>query len=626
MLTEKSSIKQLIKNPIGSDLVNSLLTQTGMPEELVNNPLCGNLPISVIGKALGGEMVQSILHLVNSEKDSPPKPPKTITPAWWKEAVVYQVYPRSFADSNGDGLGDINGITQKLPYLKELGIDVLWLSPIYDSPNDDNGYDIRDYRLICPDFGTMEDFDTLLNSAHSMGIRVIMDLVVNHTSDEHEWFKKAKEGDEEKSDYYIFKNGSPNTPPNNWLSFFSGSAWQWCSEKEQWYLHIFSKKQPDLNWENPNMRAEIYDMMNWWYDKGIDGFRMDVINFISKSTFANGSEALGKVTGYRGIEHYFYGPNLHRHLHEMRMETTQGRNVFTVGETPAIGMQMCKLLTAETRGELDMVFNFEHFENPAKNRFDDYEYNLNYLKKYYINWQQNYGNNCWQTLVIENHDNPRITSKVSKNPKMREPIAKLIATIMLTLKGTPYIYQGQELGLDNVDFKDINQMQDVESINLYNELCKTMPKAEAFAKVLAGSRDHARAPMVWSTDENAGFSTALPWLRLPNNWQTLCVETQRVYPNSVFNFYKSLIALRKSEKALVYGEFSPVFEKTKDIFCYFRVLNGVKFYIECNLSDKILQRPAKLYDNLSPVLSSYETKSNYLRAYETNIYKVINIY
>lgn len=420
MLTKNSRIKEIYANPIGRDIINRVLLQMKISKKAINNPIIGNLKIKDLPKLLKNrlddEFIDVLLNLSNTEKEIVRADEGPIKKAWWKEAVFYQIYPRSFKDSNGDGIGDLQGIISKLDYIKKLGINAIWLSPIYDSPNDDNGYDIRDYKKIMDEFGTMEDFDQLLDEVHNRGMGLIMDLVVNHTSDEHQWYQRAiSEPDSKYGDYYIFKD-----QPNNWTSIFGGSAWNYVEERNQYALHLFSKKQMDLNWENENLRAEIHDMIRWWLEKGVDGFRLDVINYISKSHgIPDGSESIGKVMGLYGMEHYFYGPNLHRYLRELKEKVFMPYNAFTVGETPGIGMEMSKLLTAEDRNELDMVFSFDHLETPGHYKFDDYRYDLNYLKKYMIDLMENYGNCCHPSLFFENHDNPRMISKINPDPQYR---------------------------------------------------------------------------------------------------------------------------------------------------------------------------------------------------------------
>ena len=632
MLTNQSRLSEIFYTPMGRDIAHTLLLQTGLPESLITNPAVGSLSLARLQRLSRGKLddglMDSLLALLNTDTGAAPVPDGPAERRWWKEAVAYQIYPRSFADSNGDGIGDLAGIRQKLPYLKELGVNLLWLSPVYDSPNDDNGYDIRDYQKIMAEFGTMEDFDTLLADAHANGMRLIMDLVVNHTSDEHPWFQSAlNDPDGPYRDYYIWRKGKGENAPNNWVSFFSGPAWNYYPERGEWALHLFSKKQMDLNWDNPAVRRDVYEMINWWLEKGVDGFRMDVINLISKGSLADGSETLGAAVGLRGIEHYFYGPRLHEYLAEMRRETFGKYDSVTVGETAGLGMQASRMLTADGRGELDMVFNFDALENPGKKRFDDYRYDLHYLKKYLIDWQTNYGENCWPSLFFENHDNPRMVSKVNPDPAVRQPLAKLLATLQLTLRGTPFIYQGQELGLTNVDFASIDEINDVESRNLYEELCAAMPPEEAWRRVLAGTRDHARAPMPWNAGENGGFTTGTPWLRMAAGWESRAAAVQLRDDDSVFHYYKKLIALRRENPALVYGAFRPVFLKTKaneDVFCYFRILDGKKFYVECNLTERTVSRPAPLAGTLVRRAGNYPGETPRLRPYEANVYEVLN--
>ncbi len=633
MLTKDSRLGDIVRTPIGQDILHTLSLQTGIPESLAQNPALRRLTLRGLQKLSHGKLddglIDSLLALMNDGAGAPRPQNGPIAHAWWKEAVFYQIYPRSFADSNGDGIGDLAGIRAKLPYLRALGVTALWLSPIYDSPCDDNGYDIRDYEKIMAEFGTMEDFDALLADVHACGMRLIMDLVVNHTSDEHPWFQSSlNDPDGPRRDYYIWRDGKNGGPPNNWVSFFSGSAWNYYPERGKWALHLFSKKQMDLNWDNAAVRRDVYSMVNWWLEKGVDGFRMDVINLISKGSLADGSEILGSAVGLRGIEHYFYGPRLHEYLAEMRRESFGKYDAVTVGETAGLGMQASRTLTAESREELDMVFNFDALENPGRNRFDDYQYDLRYLKKYLIDWQQNYGSDCWMSLFFENHDNPRMVSKVDPDPAVREVLAKLLATIQLTLKGTPFIYQGQELGLTNVDFASIDEIDDVESRNLYKELCEKMPPEQAWQRILAGTRDHARAPMPWSgAQPNGGFTTGRPWLRMAGGWTSVNAADEEADERSVLQHYRALITLRRKSPALIYGAFRPVFLKLpqwEDVFCYFRILNGQKFYIECNLTRHTRKRPGALAGVVfRRVLSNYADESKRLRPYEANVYEIL---
>lgn len=626
-LDYNSKIKEIYHNPIGHDIVYKLLLQMNIKESMITNPFVANLKLKTVSalsrKVLDRGFFQTLLELLNSEQDIPDSDSEKITKVWWKQAVFYQIYPRSFQDSNGDGVGDIRGIINRLDYLKELGVDAVWLSPIYDSPNDDNGYDIRDYCSIMKEFGTMEDFEQLLTGIHNRGMKLIMDLVVNHTSDEHPWFQAALSDRTSKyGDYYLFQKSEDDNPPNNWNSFFSGSAWNYYKERDEWALHLFSKKQMDLNWENPKVREEIQQMIRWWLMKGVDGFRLDVINYISKKEgLPQGNDNIGKLMGYYGIEHYFYGPKLHRYLKELKEKAFLPFSAFTVGETPGAGMEMSKLLTAENRNELDMIFSFDHLETPGHERFDDYRYDLNYLKEYLITWMEQYGNQCWMSLFYENHDNPRMISKVNPDPAYRKVLGKLLAMILLTLKGTPFLFQGQEIGCVNQSFRSIEDFKDIESINLYHELVSTLGEEAALKKVLCGSRDHSRTPMPWNADRHAGFTEGEPWIFMEENNAEWNVADQLKDKDSVYHFYRQLIQLRKQNPVLVYGSFEVTDRKKRDVFAYYRRLGDQVYYIECNLSDKAVPRGNSIrgYQRL---ISNYKNAEERLRPYEANLYQV----
>ena len=606
-LTYNSKIGELYASPIGHDTIAKVLMQLGISEKAITNPIVSNLKLKTIHnltkKQLGNGFFDTLLHLINSEEDVPVASRGKITPKWWKEAVFYQIYPRSFYDTDGDGIGDLRGIIQKLDYLKELGVDALWLSPIYDSPNDDNGYDIRDYKKIMTEFGTMDDFDELLEEIHKRDMRLIMDLVINHTSDEHEWFKKALE--DEKSpyrDYYFFRKGKEI--PNNWTSFFSGPAWKYYKESDSWCLHLFSKKQMDLNWDNPKVRDELVDMMNWWLDKGVDGFRMDVINYISKEEgLPQGDETIGNMMGFPGIEKYYYGPNLHKYLKEVQERAFAPHNAFSVGETPGVGMKMCQLLTGEERKELDMVFSFDHLETPGHVRMDDYEYDLNYYRDYMIDWMENYGNNCWMSIFYNNHDNPRMISKVTGDKTYHTALSKLLAVLQFTLKGTPFVFQGDEMGLANYDFTSIDQMTDVEAKGYYEEKCRTQSPDKVFKELLAGTREHCRVLLPWNE-------------KLPEYHVGLHQDIKE----DVQQAYRDIISLRRSEKAFIYGNFE-VLNKKKNRFVYRRFMGNTEFIMDCNLG----KDTCKSY----PLKEGYELvyttdgKANIMKSYEARIWKKI---
>lgn len=612
MLTMDSKIREVYQNPIGHDVIYKVLLQIGQSEKLITNPVVGNFRLKTLAKLtkkmLGPGFYDALLTLLNTEPDLPGDGTGEIKHTWWKEAVFYQIYPRSFYDSNGDGMGDLRGIIDKLDYLQELGITALWLSPIYDSPQDDNGYDIRDYHKINSEFGSMEDFDELLEKAHAKGMHLIMDLVINHTSDEHRWFQSAL-ADESSPyrGYYYFQKGDKNTPPNNWTSFFSGSAWNYYEEQKVWALHLFSKKQMDLNWENPALREDVIAMVNWWLDKGVDGFRMDVINYISKQPgLPMGDTTIGSMMGFTGIEQYFYGPRLHEFLREIRSKAFEPHGAFSVGETPGLGMNMCRLITGKERGELDMVFSFDHLETPGHVRFDDYRYDLDYLRDYMIDWMEHYGNNCWFSIFFNNHDNPRMISKVNPDPQYTEVLALLLAVIQFTLKGTPFLYQGDEMGLVNYPFASIDEVTDVEAKGYYKELLETKAPEDAFATILAGTREHTRVLLPWNFD---GTNPSLA--NYPSHL--------RQEPNiAVTEAYRSLIRLRKSEQALVYGNFT-VLDSSKERFVYKRSYEGRDFIIDCNLGtgQKTAYEPGSDYQLAFP---SNLTNAKILAPYEARIW------
>ncbi len=600
-LTMQSKLKDVYATAIGHDIINKLLMQMGKTESIITNPIVGNLSLKIVArltkKTLGENFFHTFITLLNSEQDEPGSSDIPVSHKWWKEAVFYQIYPRTFMDSNKDGVGDIRGMIEKLDYLKSLGVDAIWLSPIYDSPNDDNGYDIRDYRKIQDEFGTMEDFDELLQEVHKRDMHLIMDLVINHTSDEHEWFKEAlKDKDSPYREYYFFREGKEKEP-NNWKSFFSGSAWNYYKEQDIWALHLFSKKQMDLNHDNENVRKDIIEMINWWLNKGVDGFRMDVINYISKAPgLPDGDEMVGKLMEFTGVENYFYGPNLHKYLHEIREKAFELHQAFSVGETPGLGMKMCQLVTGEDRKELDMVFSFDHLETPGHVRFDDYKYDLNYLKNYFTDWQMHYGNQCWMSLFFNNHDNPKMISKINPKEEYAIILAKLLAVIQFTLKGTPFVYQGDELGLTNYPFTSIEQITDVESKGAYQEYIKTMSKEEAFKKILAGTREHARLMVPWEE-----------------------IDTRK----EIWNFYQNMIKMRKEHETFVYGEFILISDK-KNHWTYQRKDEYGRYIIDCNLSDKSIKREFR-GDGLKCIMNTYGKieNSQMLRPYEAVIYEAI---
>lgn len=596
-IDDNSRVQDVYEHPVGRDVIDKVFLQLAKPSWLVDNALVGSLRLGTVRKLLSKVVTEdfwdTLYWLLDNEPDLPSDKNPDPSRPWWKEAVFYQIYPRSFCDSNGDGIGDLGGIISKLDYLQALGVDALWLSPIYDSPNDDNGYDIRDYHAIMAEMGTMEDFDRLLAGVHARGMRLIMDLVVNHTSDEHAWFRNALADPEGPyGQYYFLRRGDAETPPNNWVSFFSGPAWRWFPEQERWALHLFSAKQMDLNWEHAPLRQDIAEMVRWWLAKGVDGFRLDVINYISKREgLPNGNAMIGSLMQYYGIENYFYGPRLHRHLRELRREAFDPYGAFSVGETPGVGLEMGRLLTGQDRGELDLVFNFDHLETPGHVRFDHYRYDLNYLKKYYMKYHRRLGSNDWMSVFLDNHDNPRMLSKVNPDPRRRERLAKLLVTLQLTMKGTPFLFQGQELGAVNQDFTDISQLRDVESLNFFAERKNQQGTEEAWGSVLAGTRDHARVPMLWTAGDNGGFSSVEPWLCRPAPDPGWSAAEQEADEHSVLCYTRQLLALRHAHHVLRFGNIRFVAGNKRDYFAYFREEKGKRIFCEFNLSDKAILRP-----------------------------------
>nr|WP_246286073.1 alpha-glucosidase [Microbacterium pseudoresistens] len=491
-------------------------------------------------------------------------------------------------DSDGDGIGDLGGILARLDHLQDLGVDALWLSPVYDSPNDDNGYDIRDYRAVMAEFGTMDDLDRLVHELHRRGMRLIMDLVVNHTSDEHAWFQQAlADPASPYRDYYFFRPGEPDAPPNNWTSFFSGSAWRWFPERGEWALHLFSPRQMDLDWTHPPMREEIVEMVRWWLEKGVDGFRLDVINYISKPpALPDGDATVGALMEYTGVEHYFAGPRLHEHLRQLRAEAFEPYAAVSIGETPGVGARLGRLLTAPDRGELDMIFGFDHLDAPGRTRFEDYRYDLRHLRDAWTDWQREYGATCWPSLFLENHDNPRMISKIDPRPEHRAALGTLLLLLKLTLRGTPFLYQGQELGLVNHAFSSVAQLRDVESLNRYAALRELgRSDAEAFAEVLAGSRDHARVPMPWTSGPYGGFTDGTPWLMGDGDHEKWNAKDQAADPGSVLRACRDLIALRRAHPALTRGAivFGP---RRRGLWLYERRAEDETIGVAANLTDR----------------------------------------
>ncbi|WP_239614959.1 glycoside hydrolase family 13 protein [Cohnella mopanensis] len=554
--------------------------------------------------------------------------------AFWKEAVVYQIYPRSFKDSNGDGVGDLRGIISKLDYLQDLGVNVVWLSPVYQSPNDDNGYDISHYQAIMDEFGTIADWEEMLAEMHKRDIKLIMDLVVNHSSDEHDWFVKSRQSKDNNPyrDYYIWRPGKDDREPNNWVSVFSGSAWEWDEQSGEYFLHVFSKKQPDLNWDNPKLRQEIYDMMTWWLDKGIDGFRMDVINFISKVPELPDA---GTDRYAWGGEYFMNGPRIHEYLQEMNREVLSKYDVMTVGEMPGVTADEAKLYTGKDRKELQMVFQFEHMDigSGTGGKWDLAPWTLGQLRGILHKWQVGLANDGWNSLYLNNHDQPRMVSRFGDDGEYRSVSAKMLATLLHTLKGTPYIYQGEEIGMTNVKFDSIDRYKDIETLNMYRDATTQQGKSneQVMESIYVKGRDNARTPMQWDATDNGGFTTGTPWIETNPNYSTINAEQAVQDPQSIYAYYKELIALRKRHEVMVYGDYELYLEDHDSIYSYTRKLGEEIWLVILNFFKEpvTFDLPTQLsHDTRELIISNYEVDSAEsiasvnLRPYEARVYRL----
>lgn len=548
--------------------------------------------------------------------------------AWWKKAVVYQIYPKSFYDTTGNGMGDIRGITEKLDYIKKLGVDVIWLTPVYESPQQDNGYDISDYFNIEPSYGTMADFEELLKETHQRGMKLIMDLVINHTSTEHDWFKQAAASKNNAfRDFYIWKDAVEGQVPNNWQSKFGGSAWGYDEKTDQYYLHLFDKTQADLNWENEQLREKLYDMMRFWAKKGIDGFRLDVINLISKDQkFPNDTTGDGR-------KFYTDGPRIHELLHEMNQAVLEPHELMTVGEMSSTTIDNCVLYTKPERKELDMTFQFHHLkvDYPNGEKWTKSPFDFIKLKQILSDWQVGmHGGNGWNALFWCNHDQPRAVSRFGGDQQYRVESAKMLATTLHMMQGTPYIYQGEEIGMTNPDFSSIGDYRDVESLNAYQTL-KEEGKSEQEILAILGqkSRDNARSPMQWSSENNAGFTTGTPWIPVAGNYASINAENDLQDPNSIFKHHQALIQMRKKYDIITYGDYQLLLENHPKVFAYKRHWQEQSFIVISNFyaEEVTVNLPIDQIENAQILLSNYpdsDVKSSNLklRPYESIVYDI----
>lgn len=557
---------------------------------------------------------------------------------WWKESVVYQIYPRSFQDSNGDGIGDLQGIISRLDYLELLGINVVWLCPVYQSPNDDNGYDISNYQSIMNEFGTLADWEELLAGLHARGMKLIMDLVVNHSSDEHAWFAESRKSpDSPYRDYYIWRAGKDGHEPNNWGSFFSGPAWEYDAQTSEYFLHLFSRKQPDLNWDHPKLRQEIYDMMTWWLDKGIDGFRMDVINLISKVPELPNvvkDQEDGEQTYHFGGEYFVNGPRVHEYIQEMNREVLSKYDIMTVGEAIGVTPEEAALYVGEDRNELHMLFHFELMEvdSGPGGKWDVQPWKLADIKSIFSKWQTALHGKGWNSLYLNNHDQPRMLSRFGDDKHYPKESAKMLATLLHTLQGTPYIYQGEEIGMTNVKFDSISDYKDIEILNMYKEYrAAGHAEEEIMNSIHVKGRDNGRTPMQWSPEPQAGFTTGTPWLAVNPNYTEINAEQALADPDSIFHYYKKLIELRKSHDIFVYGDYAILAEEHEQVYAYLRTLGEERLLVMLNFFGRpaAFELPASvIFEEKTLVISNYgvqpeeDIRSLSLRPYEARVYRL----
>ena len=547
---------------------------------------------------------------------------------WWKEGIIYQIYPRSFFDSSGNGIGDLNGISKKLHYIKSLGVDMVWICPFYKSPNKDNGYDISDYKDISKIFGDLNTFDTLLKKMHSLGLKLIMDLVVNHTSDKHPWFKKARKSRKSKfHDYYIWKDGEKDKKPNNWKSVFSGSAWKWNEQTKEYFLHLYTKNQPDLNWENPTVRKEVYSIIDFWLSKGVDGIRMDVISLISKrldfKNIPNNMIFIDVMEKY-----YANGPRVHEYIKEMNKKVLSKYDIVTIGEGPGINLNNGLDYVNEDENELNMIFHFDHLtmDFGKEGKYDPIPFDFIKFKKIFSNWDKLFSKRGWNSIFLGNHDFSRIVSRFGNDNEFHEESSKLLATLLMTLRGTPSLYQGDEIGMTNVDYSNISFYDDVETINAWKEAIDNKKNMKKFFEAIQKqSRDNARTPMQWDNKKNAGFSKVKPWIKVNDNYKKINVKNQEKDLDSILNYYKLLIKLRKENSTLVYGKYEDLDPMHTKIFSYKRWDENDVFIIHLNFSNCSVKINSNEIKDYKLVISNYTfAKKRYnLNPWEARIYKLI---
>ena len=561
---------------------------------------------------------------------------KNFKEQWWHKSTVYQIYPKSFNDTTGNGQGDINGIIEKLGYLKKLGVEVLWLTPMYKSPQADNGYDISDYYNIDENYGTMQDFEKLLEEAHKRGLKIVMDIVVNHSSTENEWFKKSEQEDPEYRDFYIWKDAVNGKEPTNWQSKFGGNAWKYSEKRKQYYLHLFDVTQADLNWENENFRKKVYEMIRFWLNKGVDGFRLDVINLISKDQRFLNDDGSDKRFVPDGRRFYTDGPKIHEYLKEMNREAFGSDELITVGEMSSTSLDNCVRYSNPSEKELSMVFSFHHLkvDYPNGEKWVKAPFNFIELKKIFSEWQKGmYNGNGWNATFWNNHDQPRALSRFGNDGKYHNESGKMLATVLHGLQGTPYIYQGEEFGMTNPYFDDINKYRDVESHNIYKIKEKEgLSNKEILDILMQKSRDNSRTPMQWDNSKNAGFTTGTPWIGIPDNYRKINAEAALNDENSIFYHYKKLINLRKNEELMVIGKYEDIDLENEKVYAYRRVGDNGELVIISNFYENPVEFNVKglNLNNAEVLLSNYKTEPEiseekiFLKPYEAVIFKKIS--
>lgn len=620
-LNRNSKLRDIWLHPVGRNVLQNLARQ--LMDRPLRRPLRGigkNTPLYKLDRIAGPGFSDMLVELMYQEQDFAPLQETDTQPAWWKQAVVYQVYLPSFMDADHDGLGDFAGVLQRLPYLEKLGVDTLWLSPFINTGVIGERGAV-DFKTPLPDFGTLEDFEVLAQAAHSRGMRIIIGVDGSATSDKHPWFAAAERQESPYTDYYYFCKGDAQTPPNNWGR--GGAGWQWYPGLGAWGLRMQGQNRMDLNWENPEVRRQISDVLRFWMEKGVDGFCLGAANMVAKGSFEDGLPAMMGPMGTVGYEQCAYTPQLHTYLKEVRRGIQAGKAPLLLGEVSGTGPLLAKLLTRPDGTELDMIFDISHLitRQKGKEQPDEPDVLLAQLKEYYLNWMEEYGTQRWMTLVLENPELPRMVSRVGASPVYRCVLAKMLATLLFTLRGTPIVYQGEELGLPNIRFTCQEELRSPAALRIYREALQKSGEKAALQAAVRYACDHARAPIPWSGGPKGGFTGAEPWMRLGDGIDHLNVSAQTEDPKSVLSYYRKLIALRKKHEALVYGGFKPVFAGNRNVFCYFRVLENEKWYIELNLSGKEVRRPGRILPSQHLVLSNYEGAARALRPYEANIYR-----